>query len=113
MGACFAWQVLVAEAWCPVSGKARVQAALRDVAQATAATVRPGVGRAEFPESCKARVGYTLTLGLNAMTDRWVERLVMLRVVDLLCSAPVLGLDILALEKSESLCYGVHPACLL
>ena len=34
-------QVLVAEAWCPVSGKARVQSALRDVAQATSATVRP------------------------------------------------------------------------
>ena len=34
-------QVLVAEAWCPVSGQARVQAALRDVAQATSATVRP------------------------------------------------------------------------
>lgn len=40
MGSC-GRQVLVAEAWCPVSGKARVQAALREVALATSATVRP------------------------------------------------------------------------
>lgn len=39
-------QVLVAEAWCPVSGKARVHAALRDVAQATSATVRALAHRA-------------------------------------------------------------------
>ena len=34
-------KVLVAEAWCPVSGKERVQSTLRTASQNSAASVRP------------------------------------------------------------------------
>jgi hypothetical protein len=70
MGSC-GRQVLVAEAWCPVSGKARVQAALREVALATSATVRPRppMCLAAMP-TCAARRDppYSRVLGVHGCT---------------------------------------------
>lgn len=63
--------MLVAEAWCPVSGKARVQAALRDVAQASSATVRP-VKHVEFRIwAAASRAGYIgqMNLGVGEMRN--------------------------------------------
>ena len=55
-------QVLVAEAWCPVSGKAPVQRALRQASEQASATVRPLIRGALLLHRCALNPADWITL---------------------------------------------------
>lgn len=62
-------KVLVAEAWCPVSGKERVHDTLRSASHASAASVRPSLSPAPSLISALISACHVLCCALHSSLD--------------------------------------------